>query len=183
MLIGADFFLTQRIFVSNATRSMYLTYEGGTVFGLIPKGARAAEGVSVDLTDRTTAPTDAEGFSRHGAVTASRNRLKEALAELDKVCTMATNEPRYSRQRAMARLASRQMLPALADLDQALMLAAADADSRTLRAPLRLGGGDPDGAKVDFEAANAALAPSSNTRMALAGLYNRVEMPEAALTN
>ncbi|MEG3165995.1 aspartyl protease family protein [Sphingomonas sp. PB2P19] len=183
MLIGADFFLTHRIFVSNATRMLYMTYEGGPLFGITPKGARTTEGVAIDLTDKSGEPTDAEGFSRRGAVFASNRRLNEAVADFDRAIAMAPNQGRYFHQRAMARLANRQILPALADLDRAIALVPTDSDSHIARAQLRIGGGDVDGAKADVEAANAVLAPSSNARMTLGGLYDRLEMPEAALAN
>ncbi len=183
MLIGIDFFLTHRMFVSNAARIMYLTYEGGPLFGMSPKGARTTEGVAIDLTDKTAAPTDAAGYSRRGAVFASTNRPKEALADFDKAVALAPNEGRYVYQRAMARLAARQILPALSDLDRAITLVPTDSEAHIARANLRIRGGDIDGAKDDLEAANAALPPSSNTRLGLGVLYDRLDMPEGALAN
>ncbi|MBW6528219.1 aspartyl protease family protein [Sphingomonas sp. RHCKR7] len=183
MLIGADFFLTHRLFVSNAARTMYVTYEGGPMFGLTPRGARTAAGEAIDLTDRAGAPTDAEGFSRRGAVLASNHKLAEALADFDRAVALAPKEARYYRQRAMARLAERQPLPALADLDRAVELAPQDADARLQRAMLRLNGGDRPGATADLEAADAALAPSSAMRLTLAGLWDQVDRPGAALTS
>lgn len=183
MLIGADFFLTHRVFVSNATHAMYVTYEGGPLFGLSPRGARSVDGTALDLTDHTAEPTDAEGYSRRGAVLASKDKLPEAIADFDKAIAMAPAEGRYVHQRAMARLANRQLLPALADLDRTIALLPNDPDARVVRAGLRLGGGDVDGAKADMKAADAALAPSSNQRLTLGGLYDRVDMPEAALAN
>ncbi|KQS51304.1 MULTISPECIES: aspartyl protease family protein [unclassified Sphingomonas] len=183
MLIGADFFLTHRIFVSNATRTMFFTYEGGPVFGLSPSGARSADGKAIDLADKGAEPTDAAGYSRRGAVLASNRKLTEALADFDKAVAMAPNEARYYQQRAMARLANRQMLPALSDLDRAIALAPGDGDARIARAGLRLSGGDRDGATADIKAADASLAPSSDRRLTLGGLYDRIEMPAAALVN
>jgi predicted aspartyl protease/Flp pilus assembly protein TadD len=183
MLIGIDFFLSHRLFVSNATRTLYMTYEGGPVFGIAPKGARTTDGVAVDLTDKTAAPTDAEGYSRRGAVFASTNRPKEALADFDKAVAMAPTEGRYVRQRAVARLANRQLLQGLADLDRAIALVPTDSEAHILRSTVRMSGGDIDGAKADLEAANATLAPSSNSRFTLGALYDRVDMPEAALAN
>lgn len=183
MLIGIDFFLTHRLFVSNATRRMFVTYEGGPLFGLTPNGARREDGKAIDLTDKAETPTDAAGYSRRGAVFLSNHRVPEALADLDKAVALAPNDGRYYQQRAMARLADRQMLPALADLDRAVALMPGDGEVRLTRASLRLSGGDRDGAKVDLAAADAALAPSANGRLGLGNLYDRVEMPEAAATN
>ena len=183
MLIGVDFFLTHRLFVSNATRTMYVTYEGGPLFGLAPRGARTAAGEAIDLTDHAAAPTDAEGFSRRGATLAANHKLAEALADLDRAVALAPKEARYYRQRAAVRLADRQTLPALADLDRAIALAPQDAEARLQRARLRLDGGDRPGATADLEAADAALAPSHALRLTLAGMWDRVDRPAAALTS
>lgn len=183
MLIGADFFLTHRVFVSNATRTMYVTYEGGPLFGLTPRGARTATGEAIDLTDHAAAPTDAEGFSRRGATLAANHKLAEALADLDRAVALAPKEARYYRQRAAVRLADRQTLPALADLDRAIALAPQDAEARLQRARLRLDGGDRPGAIADLEAADAVLAPSHAMRLTLAGMWDRVDRPAAALTS
>ena len=183
MLVGVDFFLTHRVFVSNAARRMYFTYEGGPVFGLTPSGARGDDGKAIDLTDKADAPTDAAGYSRRGAVFLSNRRVAEALADFDKACAMAPNEGRYFHQRAMAKLADRQMLPALADLDRAITLSPGDAEGRLTRASLRLAGGDREGTKADLAAADAALAPSANGRLAMGDMYNRLDMPAAAATS
>jgi hypothetical protein len=39
MLIGADFFLSHHIFVSNSQHKLYLTYNGGPVFNLAAAAA------------------------------------------------------------------------------------------------------------------------------------------------
>jgi len=110
MLIGFDFFLTHRIFVSNATHMLYMTYEGGTVFGLTPTGAKTATGEKLDLTDKTPEPTDAEGLSRRGTVLLSNRKFAEGLADLDRAVAMAPNEGRYVFLRAQGRLANGQLL-------------------------------------------------------------------------
>ena len=183
LLVGVDFFLTHRVFVSNATNRMFFTYEGGPVFGLTPTGARDVAGKAIDLTDKTAQPTDAAGYSRRGAVLLSNRRVAEALADLDKAVAIAPDEGRYFHQRAMARLADRQMLPALADLDRAITLSPTDAEARLTRASLRIAGGDREGTKADLAAADAALAPSANGRLALGDMYNRLDMPAAAATS
>ncbi|PMY01054.1 hypothetical protein C1Y22_36775, partial [Pseudomonas sp. MPR-R2A5] len=48
MLIGVDFFLTHRMFVSNTLRRLFITYEGGPVFGLSPKTVFSADGTALD---------------------------------------------------------------------------------------------------------------------------------------
>jgi tetratricopeptide (TPR) repeat protein/predicted aspartyl protease len=45
MLIGADFFLSHRVYVASSERKLYFTYNGGPVFNLTtqPEGGRAAD--------------------------------------------------------------------------------------------------------------------------------------------
>lgn len=183
MLIGFDFFLTHRIFVSNATHMLYLTYEGGRVFGLTPSGAKTATGEKLDLTDTSADPTDAEGFSRRGTVFMSNHKIAEGLADFDKAVAMAPTEGRYVFLRAQARLANRQPLLAATDLDRAATLMPDNPDVRLTRARLRLGSRDPDGAAADAKAADAALPAGSDRRLQLAGLFSSLDQPEAALAN
>ncbi len=183
MLIGADFFLTHRIFVSNANKIMYLTYEGGPVFGLSPKGARTSDGKALDLKDKAAEPSTAEEFSRRGAVFASNHRFAEALADFDKAIAMAPKEGRYLYQRAMIDLDNGDREAALADLDHAVALSPGDADARLTRASLRLRNDDKTGANEDIKAADALLAPTSDKRLALATLYDGAGTPEASIPN
>ena len=183
MLIGFDFFLTHRIFVSNANHLLYMTYEGGPVFGLTPSGARTSAGEKLDLTDKSAVPTDAEGFSRRAAVFLSSRRIVEGLADLDKAVAMAPGEGRYVYQRAQARLAHGQFLLASSDLDKAVTLMPEDTDVRLLRARLRFMSRDPEGAAEDAKVADRALPAGSDRRLQLAGLYDNLDQPEASIAN
>lgn len=183
MLIGADFFLTHRIFVSNAGATMFFTYEGGPLFGLTPRGAVDTTGKRLDLTDKEPEPTTAEAFARRGAVLASNGRFDAALVDFDKACELAPDQPNYFYQRAMAQLATRQPRRALADLDRVLKLDPSHVDARILRASGRAAGKDEKGAIEDMTAADAALAPSSDKRMRVAAFWNQHGAPEKAITN
>lgn len=183
MLVGFDFFLTHRIFVSNANHQLYMTYEGGPLFGLAPTGARTAAGEKVDLTDKSADPSDAEGFSRRGAVFMSKHRFAEGLADLDKAVAMQPNEGRFIYLRAQGRLANGQLLLAAADLDRAATLMPDNADVRLSRARLRLTNRDPKGAAEDVAVADHLLPPGSERRLQLAGLYESLDQPEAAIPN
>jgi tetratricopeptide (TPR) repeat protein/predicted aspartyl protease len=183
MLIGADFFLTHRLFVSNTNHRMFVTYEGGPVFGLSPKGAYSSDGTPLDLTDKSAAPTTAEEFSRRGATFASNHKLVEALADFDKAIAMAPNEGRYVYQRAMAHFAKGDRAAAIADLDRAIVLSPGNSDARLQRAEIRLRTGDTSGAREDVKAVEANVAQSSETRLAVASLYDQLGDPNAALPN
>ena len=181
MLIGVDFFLTHRVYVDNRAHRMFITYEGGPLFGLNPRRAVDAGGAVLDLADHGGEPPDAGGYSRRGARLAANRQFDAAIGDFDKAVALAPAEPRYLVQRATVRLANRQPLLAAADLDRAITLAPGDADSRLARARLRLGGHDAAGALADLTAADKALAPSADARLLLASMYTMADNPEAAL--
>ena len=183
MLIGVDFFLTHRMYVSNINHRMFITYEGGPVFGLSPKGARTSDGKLLDLVDKAAAPTTADEFSRRGATFASNQKLTEALADFDNAITLAPDDGRYTYQRALARFAKGDQAGGLADLDRTIVLSPNNADARLDRAQVRLRNGDEDRAQSDVKAADAILAPSSDRRLTVALLYDRLRAPDAALPN
>ena len=183
MLIGADFFLTHRIYVANRASKMLMTYEGGTVFGVSSEGASDETGKPLDLTDRSAAPTDADGFARRAAAAMSGHRLDAAIADLDQAIARAPTEGRYFRQRAAARLANRQLLLAAEDLDKALTIDSGDVEARQMRAALQLGTRDPEGAREDILALDRLLPPSSGTRLQLAGMADAAGLQEVALAN
>src|SRR5262249_44123074 len=107
MLIGADFFLSHRIYIAKGQRKLYFTYNGGRVFNLkaVPLSAQhaqeptatpgssaaPAEG-SASLADQ---PKDAPGFSRRGAAFAARRDFDHAIADLTRACELAPNEAQY----------------------------------------------------------------------------------------
>lgn len=183
MLVGFDFFLTHRMFVSNATHQLYMTYEGGPMFGLSPNGARTTTGEMLDLTDTAAEPTDADGFGRRGTVFMSRRKFAEGLADFDRAVALAPNDGRYVYLRAQAHLANDQRLLAAADLDRAATLMPGDADVHLARARLRLAGNDPQGAAEDVKAADHDLPAGSERRLQLGGLYDTLDQPEAAIAN
>jgi tetratricopeptide (TPR) repeat protein/predicted aspartyl protease len=173
MLVGADFFISHRVYVANETRRMFFSYTGGEVFSRKartegPEQAAAAPGES-------TEPANAEGFSRRGAVFAAQHDLPRAFADFDRAIELAPGEPSYLLQRAEARLVNRQPLLALADLDKAIALDPANVSALLARAQLRLSERRREGAAADVEAAARAAAATSDERLRIAGLYEGLD--------
>lgn len=183
MLIGADFFLTHRVYVANEAAKMLFTYEGGPVFGITPTGANDDKGKPLDLTDKTAVPTDAEGFSRRGAASASSGNLEAAIADFDHAIALAPGQARYLRQRAAARMANHQPLLAAGDLDKALAADPTDIDARLMRSGMRLAAHDPNGAAEDLQLLDKELPPSAAERLQLASMAEAAGLLEMALAN
>lgn len=182
MLIGADFFIAHRVYVSNSQRRLFLTYEGGPVFSLKtehrdPTGATVTDAVS------TEAPTTAEGYGRSGAVRLARRDRDGAIADFGKAIALAPTEPRYLLQRAAAYLDADEDKAAAADIAAAITLKPGDPKALLMRATLILRSDDPDKAAViaDLEAAEHDMAPASDDRLDLGGFYVAADKPSRAV--
>lgn len=183
MILGADFFLAHRIYVSVSQRKLYFTYNGGPVFSISsppvhspasPHGGTAPLASSKSPAPAASSgpqPTDAAGFSRRGAAFTSRHEFTLALADLTRACQLDPTNPQYFYQRAMARVGNRQPDLALTDLDQALKLDPQYAQALIGRAALRVARHDETGAAADLAAVDRLVPPEANVRLDLADLY------------
>jgi len=191
MLIGADFFLSHRVYISNSQHKIYFTYNGGPVFRLerasggaaapaqTPAGAAPATPASGGPTDRyTDAPKDAADYSRRGAAFAARQDFVDAVADFTHAAELEPKNPRHLHDRGLARLQNHQPVLAMSDLDQALALKPDDVPSLMLRGRLRLSAKDETGAHADFDAA-ARLDPT--TRLVAADAYEAADLLDAAI--
>jgi tetratricopeptide (TPR) repeat protein/predicted aspartyl protease len=196
MLIGADFFLSHRIYVANSQRRLYFTYNGGPVFDLAATHTPAespqagsspelpAEGATPpDAAQRLDLPTDADGYARRGAASAARHDYDAALADLTRACELAPTNATYFFQRGMLHWSYRQPDLALTDFDQAIRLKPDDADALVARASLRAGRHESAQAIVaDLDAADRALPKDAASRVRIGELYESVEQAAAAVS-
>jgi tetratricopeptide (TPR) repeat protein len=187
MLLGADFFLSHRVYVANSQHRIYFTYNGGPVFNLASTpladaGPASAAGPTADKSaDKPPAaaaaanaePTDAEGFSRRGAAYAGRREFAPAIADLTRATTMAPTEAKYLTQRGIVYLQNGQPFLAMSDLDQALKLKPDDTQALVTRAQLRVSGREMAGAIADLDAADKALPKEADARLQMGALYER----------
>lgn len=183
MLIGADFFLSHRLYVANRQAKVYFTYNGGPVFNLKqsdPVDGAASAGIS-DAKPDNDQPREAEGFSRRGTAFAARRDYKNAIVALTRACDLNPKEPKYFYQRAMAYLGDQQSLPAMADLDRAIELKADDLPTRLLRGELRLTDGSRSDGIADLEAAARAASQEADERLLLGQLYSRAGLSASAV--
>ena len=93
MLLGADFFLSHRIFVANTQDKVYFTYNGGPVFDLRATPQRAMPDHAPDASEQSPdavpdshpslgQPEDAAALARQGTASAGRGDLGHAIADL-----------------------------------------------------------------------------------------------------
>jgi tetratricopeptide (TPR) repeat protein/predicted aspartyl protease len=182
MLLGADFFIAHRVYVSNSQRRLYLTYEGGPVFNLKTEH-RDATGATIAEASPGESPTTAEGYSRSGAVRLAQHDRDGAIADFGKAIALAPTEPRYLLQRARVYLDVDKDAAAAADVSAAIKLRPDDVEALLARARLTLHGDDPNMVAVekDLAAADHAMAPASDDRLDLGALYVAAEKPALAI--
>jgi tetratricopeptide (TPR) repeat protein len=191
MLIGADFFLSHRIYVASSQGKLYFTYNGGAVFNLeshplaATESGGAASGVAAeDRHDPKAAadqPTDAEGFGRRGAAFTARRDFEHAIADLTRACQLDPTEPKYFYELGRAYWSNKQPVLAMADFDQALKLKPDDVPALMARAELRLDNGDNSAAITDLDAVDRSAPKEAGLRLFLSELYERVDMLASAI--
>ena len=178
MLIGADFFLSHRIYVASSQRKLFFTYNGGPVFNLgAPAPSKtAAEPPAVESAGGGFGgePTDAPGYSRRGTAFAARRDFEHALADLTRACELAPDNAQYFYQRAIVYRDNKQPDLEMADLNRALQLKSDDTAALSERASLRLSRRDDAGAIPDLDALDRTLPKENDMRLFLAQAYGHV---------
>ena len=182
MLIGADFFLSHRVYVDNQRHRLFFTYNGGPVFDLKtklpgPNGETDAP-AAPPLASGTPAAVPAAGatmtaeeFARRGAAETSRRDFAAGLADLDKATALAKDNADYAYQHAVVLTDSGRAAAARTEVDRALTLRPGFVDALMLRATLRYRAQDRAGARADLDAVSAAVAKPADVRFDLANRY------------
>ena len=174
MLIGADFFLSHRVYVSNALHAMFFTYNGGPVFDLSIHHDGDKAGAAPPL-------TTAVAYSGRGMAFAARHEFSRGRDDLSQAIKLAPDDGRLYAERARIDLAMKDPKAAASDFDTAIKLMPNDADVRIGRAWLRFRQDDKAGARADADAANHLLAGPSDARFELAELYDTLDLPAQAI--
>jgi tetratricopeptide (TPR) repeat protein/predicted aspartyl protease len=169
MLVGADFFISHRVYVDNSAHLMFFTYTGGEVFNR--RAHTQGQSAAAVPHANAAAPPDAEGYSRRGAVLVAQHDLEGAIADFGHAIALAPKEPRYLVQRAEAFRADRRRESALADLNKAIDLDPANVPALLDRAEMRIGEGKREAAVPDLDAAARAAPKTVEERLEMAELY------------
>ncbi len=202
MLVGADFFLSHRVYVASSQSKLYFTYNGGPVFNLaaaapaegstttaeVPRDAGDTPAADASAEANADTPTDAAGFSRRGTAFAARRDFERAIADLTRACELAPDEPDYFFQRANAYLGARRLEPALSDLERTIELKPDHVPALVARATLRLLRGEARGGEVradavaDLRKASTAADEDDDIHLEIASLYGRADDGAAAIS-
>jgi predicted aspartyl protease/Flp pilus assembly protein TadD len=192
MLLGADFFVSHRVFVANREHTLFLSYNGGPVFNLSKDSGAATAANSTEpsiarddgvqpTADAPASAKDAAEFARRGSALAARRDFAAALTNLSKAIELSPDDPEYYFERANAYWANRQADLALADFDHVIVLKNDFLAAYLPRAELHLWKKDKAAAKSDLESLDRFAPPQADLRFSLAEIYRREEQFSAAI--
>lgn len=187
MLMGIDFFLSHRIYVSKKRSRMFFTYNGGPVFALnvdTPPAAAAAAATAASGASARATPAEvltADELARRGAASLARGDLAAALADLDRACAMEPGNAGFFVARAQVHLKQLEFDATLADLDTALRLDPAQATARMQRGWMHTAHGEPQLALEDLAVLDKTLAPQAQLRAEMARLYGALGKPQQVI--
>jgi predicted aspartyl protease/tetratricopeptide (TPR) repeat protein len=178
MLLGADFFLSHRVYIARSQNLVYFTYNGGPVFRLDRNPSRVA-----DAEDAEAAPElkDASALSRRAAASMTRRDYRSAVADLTAAIALEPQAAGHYRDRGSAHIGAGDPAKALADFDKAIALDPADSRALTLRGQGYLASKDMARARADFTAAAKAASNDARVRLTIATLYSQAGYPSEAV--
>ena len=190
MVLGDDFFLSNRILVAIHRHVLYFTYNGGPVFdlghrylvqraGAVRQGAAGTAVTSVQQGMRAGTRRIDGALMRHGLALAAEGRHREAIAVLTSLCRRKPTEVRCRLQRGRVYAANKQPALALADFDAAIRLDPESYQAHLARAALVLNwSGAPGDARstlaADLNIAALLTPDSAMQQMQIADLYARL---------
>jgi tetratricopeptide (TPR) repeat protein len=170
MLLGADFFLSHRIFIANSLSKAFVSYVGGPVFNLD----------NANLAARTTAATPAAvsagddgavSLINQAAAASSRRDYAGAGALLDRAIAADGKRADAYVLRGRAKLAQGLTKAAMADFDQALALEPENFEALVSRGAVLARQGNLAKARQDLELAAGQKTPDGRARLRVAGAY------------
>ncbi len=185
MLVGADFFLSHRVFISNSQHKLYFSYNGGSVFNLEApvdaEGATASKAAPTTVDEHPNTPTDAAGFGLRAAALADRRDYAAAIADLTRAIALAPDNATYIYERARAELFQGDVQAAEADLNHTLALRPNDPKALLERAELHIREEAKARARVDLDLVDHTASAAADERLRLAHDYQTLALDDEAL--
>lgn len=181
MILGLDYFLAHRIYISQREDKLYATWNGQPVF---PPGTGPAGALDTSMAALPGAlnPQDADALARRGAASLAAGQLDSALQDLNSAATLAPTVAEHFFTRARIHLAQRKPTEARADLDEALRLNPALQEARLMRLRfLAAPRGDRSAALQELALLDGQLPPSSHLRLEMGRTYDTLQLAPEAL--
>jgi tetratricopeptide (TPR) repeat protein len=170
MLLGADFFLSHRVFIANSLSKAFVSYVGGPVFNFDDANL-AAKSRSPGGAGEDSGQASADSLIGQASGLASRQDFAGAVALLDQALALDAKRADALVLRGRARLALGRGQQAMADFDQALALEPNNFEALLARGAREARGGDLVKARQDLELAARQKTPDGRARLRVAQAY------------
>jgi tetratricopeptide (TPR) repeat protein len=199
MLLGADFFLSHRIYVASNARQLYFTYNGGRVFNLSKSSAKAdaappptapsnaatsADAASPAPSAAAKTSDDSPGaaeLGRRGAASVSRRDYESALADLTRAAELDPANTENFYQLGLVHLQTGKRDAAAGDFNHVLELKPDHIPALMWRAQMRITERNIPSARIDLDAVDQGAAKEASVRFELARAYGSVDLFDSAL--
>ncbi len=170
LLVGLDYFLSHRIYVSRLQRQVYITWNGTPIFPP-SRGAADAFDKRYAALPQEVSPTDAQALARRGAAALALGQVASALEDLNRACELQPAVAEHRLTRARIHLHKGDDAAMRADLDETLRLDPALAEARILRARLHHRQRSTAASLADLAQLDTQLPPLANLRADMAELF------------
>lgn len=170
-LLGLDYFLAHRIYVSRLQGMVYATWNGGPIFAQQKGGDPKRYDQSFAARPTDLPQDNADALARRGTAAAANRDWAQADEDLTRAIALAPTVPSYFVDRARVRLDRKKTRDALADLDEAVRLSPSNPEARLLRAIVHRTLRQDAEAKADVDVLDAQLPPSAQQRITMAAVY------------
>jgi tetratricopeptide (TPR) repeat protein len=167
LILGADFFLSHRVYVAHDQHRLYFTYNGGPVFRLEATASAATETARAE----TKGAADPDALGRLASTELARRDYARAIADLNRALELAPDSVDLLMRRGRARMAAGDSDLAEADFSRALKLRPDDAEARLALAELKLKAKKTAAAEADLDALAKSTDQNLRVQMRVAALY------------
>ena len=171
MLLGADFFLSHRVFIANSLSKAFISYVGGPVFNLDSANLAARSKAGPVADGSGPAPESAEALINQASAASGRRDYAGALALLDRAIAADGKRADAYVLRGRAKLSLNQAKAAMSDFDEALKLEPDNFEALLSRGARLARQGDLAKARMDLELAAKQTTPDGRARLRVAGAY------------
>lgn len=180
MLLGLEYFLSHRIYVSRLQNKIYATWNGTPIFNSVGTKPEVYD-TQYAAVPAEVAKDDADALARRGSAALAAKNYESALKDLDQACMLAPSVAEYRYLRARVHLAMRQLKLALSDFNETLQLDPAHNEARSFRASIQIALNDRAAAQADLAKLDEILPPTSHLRSYMAESYVRLDQTSQAL--
>jgi predicted aspartyl protease/Flp pilus assembly protein TadD len=177
MLIGADFFLSHRVYLASSQHKLYFTYNGGPVFNLTSQSSAAKSSEPAESAENLSS----EDYARRGAASAQRHDFERALSDLTRACELSPDNPEYFFERGRVYVSTEKPELAMQDFDRALDLKSGYVLALMSRATLNIKAKHLEAARQDLDAVDRFATKQSDLRLDLAQDYLEADAPGLAV--